>query len=73
MRSHRLTSAIMDIDIEEHIDVFAARDLWRPSRFALPHVQSQATLFPDLELDSERAAHCPTRFAIPLTRLQSTR
>lgn len=43
----------MDIDIEEHTDAFAIRDLWRPSRFALPDLQSNATLFPELELDSE--------------------
>ncbi|KAL0264832.1 hypothetical protein SLS55_000785 [Diplodia seriata] len=41
----------MDIDIEEHTDAFAVRDLWRPSRFALPDLQADATLFPDLELD----------------------
>lgn len=43
----------MDIDIEEHNDAFAVRDLWRPSRFALPDLQAAATLFLDLELDSE--------------------
>ncbi|KAB2573068.1 hypothetical protein DBV05_g8260 [Lasiodiplodia theobromae] len=41
----------MDIDIEEHNDAFAVRDLWRPSRFALPDLQRDATLFPELELD----------------------
>ncbi|EKG14037.1 Spc97/Spc98 [Macrophomina phaseolina MS6] len=41
----------MDIDIEENTDAFAVRDLWKPSRFALPDLQAGATLFPELELD----------------------
>ncbi|GME42793.1 Spc97/Spc98 [Neofusicoccum parvum] len=41
----------MDIDIEEHTDAFAVRDLWRPSRFAIPDLQAGGTLFPELQLD----------------------
>ncbi|OJD34405.1 gamma-tubulin complex component gcp6 [Diplodia corticola] len=41
----------MDINIEEHTDAFSVRRLWRPSRFTLPDLQPDATLFPELELD----------------------
>ncbi|KAK8172668.1 LOW QUALITY PROTEIN: Spc98 family-domain-containing protein [Phyllosticta citrichinensis] len=40
-----------DIDIEQNNDAFAVPELWRSSRFALPDLESSATLFREPELD----------------------
>ncbi|KAF2136102.1 uncharacterized protein K452DRAFT_280495 [Aplosporella prunicola CBS 121167] len=39
------------MNIDEDLDAFAVRDLWRSSSLALPDLEASSTLFPNIELD----------------------